>query len=100
LWRILIYFSVALLPIAWTYSIVPLLPVIMYQVLQKKLLIKVAGLCCLVLPCVAPPWGELSVLPLTLVTVLAGAGLMFDALPFRIFTASSVADFVQPSTGQ
>jgi uncharacterized membrane protein len=99
-WRILIYFSVALLPIAWTYSIVPLLPVIIYEVLQKKLLVKMAGLCCLVLPCVAPPWGYLSVLPLMLVTVLAGAGLMFDALPFRIFTASSLANFVQPSTGK
>jgi hypothetical protein len=99
-WRILIYFSVVLLPIAWIYSIVPLLPIIAYQVFQKKLAVKLVGLCCIVLPCVAPPWGDLSVLPLMLVTVLVGAGLLFDAWPYRIFTATSLAGFAQPSNGQ
>lgn len=99
-WRILVYLSVVLLPIAWIYSIVPLLPIVIYQVRQRKVLVKLAGWCCLVLPCLAPPWGDLSVLPLMLVTVLVGAGLLFDALPCRIFAFSSLADFVQSSNGK
>jgi hypothetical protein len=97
-WRVLIYFSVVLLPIAWIYSIVPLLPIIAYQVFQKKLLVKLVGLCCIVLPCIAPPWGDLSVLPMMVVMILVGAGLLFDALPYRIFTATSLADFAQSAT--
>ena len=37
LWRILIYLSITLLPIAWIYSIAPLLPVIIYQGPSKKI---------------------------------------------------------------
>ena len=100
LWRVLIYLSVALLPIAWIYSIVPLLPVVGYQILQKKLLVKLAGLCCLVLPCLAPPWGDLAVLPVLVVTIAVGAGLIFDALPFRVFTATSLADLARPAASR
>lgn len=100
LWRMLTYLSVALLPIAWVYSIVPLLPIVGYQVLQKKLIVKLAGLCCLVLPCLAPPWGDLAVLPLLVVTISVGAGLIFDVLPCRVCTATSLADLVRPSASR
>ena len=100
LWRVLTYFSVTLLPIAWIYSIVPLLPIVVYQIRQRKFLIKLTGLCCLILPCVAPIWGSLAVSPLLAVMIAMGAGLIFDALPFRIFTAVSLADLMHTSANQ
>jgi uncharacterized membrane protein len=77
IWLILAYFSVALLPISWNYSLIPLLPLIIWAVKRRHL---AAMVCCLIgvimssiLPYggIAPIWQFCSILffGLSLVTM-------------------------------
>lgn len=91
-WFLLTYFSVALLPISWIYSLVPLLPIIIMLMLRKKLSTMTIGFCCLLIPNVILPYGNSTVFPLVFVTLLLGIGLLVDGLPYRLFTAVSLAD--------
>lgn len=91
-WLLLTYFSVALLPISWMYSLTPLLPLIIWLILRKKLVTMTIGLCCLVIPCVILPYGDFTVFPLALVTLLVGVGLLADGLNLRVFTAVSLKE--------
>jgi hypothetical protein len=91
-WFLLTYFSVALLPISWIYSLVPLLPIIIMLILRKKLSTMTIGFCCLLIPNVILPYGNSTVFPLVFVTLLLGIGLLVDGLPYRLFTAISLAD--------
>lgn len=100
LWRLLSYFTVALLPISWGYSIAPLLPIVTFLVSRRKLSTMIVGSWCIVISCVGPMWGPYSVLPLVLVNLLVGTGLLFDALPFRLFTAHYLRDLAGPSSHQ
>lgn len=90
LWMVLTYLAVALLPVAWIYSLTPLLPVIVFLIAKGKLSTRCIGLCCIGIPCFVPIWGPRSVWPLVLVNMLMGVGLIVDALPFRLFTARSL----------
>ena len=92
LWILLSFFSVVLLPISWIYSMTPLLPVILLLISRKKLSTMIVGCCCLAIPCFIPAFGPATVLPLMLVNLLVGIGLLFDGLPYRLFTAVSLKD--------
>jgi hypothetical protein len=90
LWMLLTYVSVALLPLSWIYSLTPLLPVIVFLVAKGKLSTLCIGLCCIGIPWFVPIWGPRSVLPLVLVNILIGVGLIVDASPSRLLTARSL----------
>ena len=98
LWMLLTYFTVVLLPVSWIYSLVPLLPVIIFLLAKRKMSTTFVGLCCIIIPLFVPVWGPYSVFPLVLVNVLIGVGLIFDALPFRLFTARSLETMFAGST--
>jgi hypothetical protein len=89
LWMLLTYVSVALLPVSWIYSLTPLLPVIGCLLGKRKLSTLAVGLCCIGIPLFVPIWGSMAVLPLVLVNVLVGVGLLVDASRCRLFTAGS-----------
>ncbi len=89
LWMLLTYVSVALLPVSWIYSLTPLLPVIVFLLVMPKMSTRVIGVCCIVIPFVIPIWGPRSVLPLVLVNMLIGTGLLVNAMPYRLLTARS-----------
>ncbi len=95
LWILLSYFSVALLPISWNFSLAPLLPIVVFLIFRKKLSTLTIGLFCILIPYITPASG-FSV-PLALVTLLIGLGLLFDALPFKLFTATTIRDLIRPS---
>lgn len=95
LWILLSYFSVALLPIAWPYSLTPLLPVVIMLISQKKLSVLTIGFSCLIIPIIFPSFG--TAIPFAAVILLIGLGLLIDGLPFKIFTAVSLQDFIRPS---
>ena len=86
LWMLLTYVSVVLLPVSWVYSLVPLLPVIVFLLVRRRVSTLFIGLLCLGIPFFTPIWGLNSVLPLLMITVLIGIGLIFNALPFRLFS--------------
>ena len=87
LWILLSYFSVALLPIAWPYSLTPLLPVVIMLISRKKLSTVTVGFCAIVITCIFPSFG--TAIPFAAVILLIGLGLLIDGLPFKIFTAVS-----------
>jgi len=96
LWELLSYFSVALLPISWVYSLAPLLPIIISLISRKKLSTMAIGYFCIVIPFCFPIWGIPSVIPLALVNFSVGIGLLIDGLPFRLFTAATLKDLFHP----
>lgn len=96
LWMLFSFLSVALLPVAWIYSIAPLLPVILFLMRKGKWSTISAAFCGFLLPCLVPPLGDITVLPLTVATVSIGIGLVFDALPWKPFTLSLLED-ITPS---
>lgn len=89
LWMLLTYVLVALLPLFWIYSLTPLLPVIGWLLGRGKLSTLAVGLCCIGIPLFVPIWGVAAVLPLVLVNVLVGVGLLVDASRCRVLTADS-----------
>lgn len=94
LWTLFSFLSVALLPIAWIYSIAPLVPVLLFLLRKRKRLTILAALFGFLLPCLFPPLGDISVLPLTVATASIGLGLMFDVLPNKPLAASWLKDFL------
>ncbi len=83
LWMLGMYLTVALLPIAWIYSVAPLLPVILFLIRQEGRAPQVAGLVALVTPFFATPWGLYSVPPLVTVHIAVGVGLMLIGRSMR-----------------
>lgn len=82
-WMLLSYFAVALLPIFWIYSLLPLLPVMVFLVSQKKIITTLIVALCVFIPCISPPWGVEAVGPLVAVNVLVGLAFILDALDNR-----------------
>lgn len=94
-WDLFSYLSVALLPICWVYSLVPLLPTIISLISRKKLSTMAIGYFCIVVPCCCPIWGDASVFPLQLVILFAGIGLYVDGLHYGIFTATTFKELIE-----
>jgi len=94
LWILLSYFSVALLPVSWVFSLAPLLPIVIMLISRKKLSTLIVGFCSILIPCIFPPFGV--AIPFALVILLIGMGLLFDGLPFKLFTAASFGDLARP----
>ena len=90
-WVLLSFFSVALLPISWVFSLAPLLPIVIILITRKKLSTLIIGVCCIVIPFIFPSYG--TAIPSAVVVLLVGVGLLFDGLPFKLFTAVSLQDF-------
>lgn len=89
LWMLGFYLTVVLLPIAWIYSVAPLLPVILFLLRQEGRAAQVAGLAALAIPFAATPWGVNSVAPLVTVHVAVGVGLILVGRPLRFPLAGS-----------
>jgi hypothetical protein len=97
LWILLSYYSVALLPLFWIFTLTPLLPVIGRLVSRKKLSTMLIGCMCFAIPVATPPFEPSAVIPLLTVNVLIGIGLIVDALPYRLFTAATFHEMVAPT---
>jgi hypothetical protein len=89
LWMLGSYVAVALLPIAWVYSLTPLLPVIMYLLLKGTKATTGAGMVAIAMPCLCAPWGVDSVAPLVTANVAVGVGLMAAGRPAALPRAPS-----------
>ena len=83
------YFSVALLPTSYIYALVPLLPVIVFLIWQKKIVSGILATGAILAPCFYVEGGEESVLPLVSVTVFVGLAFIVDTLPLKIFQKES-----------
>jgi hypothetical protein len=94
-WVVLSYFSVALLPVSWIYSVTPLLPIMVMLISRKKLSTMIIGSCCMIIPLFIPPFGPSAAIPMALVNLLVGIGLLIDELPYRLFTATYLKDLFQ-----
>lgn len=98
-WMLLMYFAVALLPIAWVYSLAPLLPVILYLLRQGARTTLGAGITALVLPCLGASWGTESIAPLVTANVAVGVGLIAVGRPCSFPLARSFEGlFAEPET--
>ncbi|HEX2966400.1 MAG TPA: glycosyltransferase family 87 protein [Syntrophorhabdaceae bacterium] len=79
------WLSVALLPIAWIYSLAPLLPVLLYFLIQRNLISTVLCLFIIALPNFNPPWGDKFVVVFYLCVLLTGSLFVLDRLPGKCF---------------
>ena len=79
------WLSVILLPIAWVYSMAPLLPLLIYFLLQKNVLSTVLCLFIAVLPNLYRPFGDKFVIVFYLCTLLSGLLFISDRLPGKYF---------------
>lgn len=77
------WLSVALLPIAWVYSLAPLFPVLLYFILQKNIVSTLLCLIVLLLPLFNMPWGNEFVPVSYFCTVTTGALFVIDRLPVK-----------------
>jgi hypothetical protein len=84
-WMLASYFAVASLPVFWIYSLMPLLPVIIFLLCERKLATTIIALYCLLVPSIYIHGGDVSVIPIASVSVAAGLGFILDLLPFSIF---------------
>jgi hypothetical protein len=84
-WMLLSYFSVALLPTSYSYALMPLLPVIIFLLCERKLAATVPALCALLIPCIYVQGGDESALPMASVSIFIGLAFILDVLPFKIF---------------
>lgn len=84
-WMLAAYFPVALIPIFWIYSLMPLLPVLVYLISRRKIVTTALCLLCILIPSVYIRGGEESVLPMASVSLLAGLAFVCEALPFEVF---------------
>ena len=84
-WTLLNYFSIALLPVLWTFSLAPLLPIIMDLILEKKFTVTLIAITSIIIPLLLPSYGT----PLTaaMVVFLVGVGLLLSQ-PTKDFTIS------------
>jgi uncharacterized membrane protein len=78
LWLLFMYLAVALLPVAWIYSVTPLLPVVLYLLSRGRVASLLTATAALAIPFVAPAGGEEAVTPLVAVTLLVGVGLILN----------------------
>ncbi|MCF6277878.1 MAG: DUF2029 domain-containing protein [Anaerolineales bacterium] len=77
-WLILLYFSVALLPVAWVFSLAPLLPIIFLLNKNRNFIIRAIGICCILIPYIFPAFG--TGVPAMFVVFLIGLGLLFNGM--------------------
>ncbi|MDT5060814.1 MAG: hypothetical protein QOH63_1273 [Acidobacteriota bacterium] len=84
-WMLLSYFSVALLPTSYIYALMPLLPVIIFLLCERKMAATVPALCALLIPCIYVQGGDQSALPMASVSIFIGLAFILDVLPFKIF---------------
>jgi hypothetical protein len=77
-WMVWTFLSVALLPVVWIYSLVPLLPILLRLLASKNRMIKYIGWASLVLPICGPPWGSKAVPFVAGTTVLIGIGMTLN----------------------
>jgi hypothetical protein len=84
-WMLLSYFAVACLPIFWIYSLLPLLPVIIFLLCERKIVTTVIALVCILIPSVYVWGGELYVLLIAGVSILAGLCFILDVSSLKIF---------------
>lgn len=83
-WLLLSYLAVACLPIFWLYSLMPLLPVIIFLLCDRKILAMIIAFLCLLIPSIYIHGGEQSVLPIASVSVIPGLAFILDVLPVRL----------------
>jgi uncharacterized membrane protein len=69
------YLSVALLPIAWPYSRVPLILALVYMVRSRHRGAIILAIMAVAIPVFFPVWGAKSIAPLVGMDLLVGLGL-------------------------
>jgi hypothetical protein len=84
-WMILAYLAVACLPIFWVYSLMPLLPVLIFLLIQRKIITTIIGLYCLLIPSIFLHGDERSLIFIASVSLLTGLAFILDVLPFKVF---------------
>jgi hypothetical protein len=84
-WMLLAYFAVACLPIFWIYSLMPLLPVLIFLLSERKIVTSVIALLCILIPSVYVRGGELSVLLTASVCLFTGLAFILDLSSIKIF---------------
>jgi hypothetical protein len=75
LWVLFSYLSVALLPIAWPYSRVPLILALVYMVRSRHRGAIILAIMAVAIPVFFPVWGAKSIAPLVGMDLLVGLGL-------------------------
>lgn len=85
IWMLLAYLSVACLPIFWIYSLMPLLPVLVFLIFQRKIVTTIISLVCILIPSIYIYGDEQSLVFVSSVVLLAGLAFVLDVLPFKIF---------------
>ncbi|MDQ3819434.1 MAG: DUF2029 domain-containing protein [Acidobacteriota bacterium] len=84
-WMLMSYFSVALLPTSYLYSLLPLVPVIIFLLSERKIVTTLIVLYCLLIPSVYVKGGDESVIPVASATLLLGLAFILDLLPLKVF---------------
>lgn len=74
-WNLFSYLSVILLPIAWTYSILPLV-IILFSTIQQRGISRYIAIAALIPPILSPPWGILTPFFLFFFFVLQGVSIV------------------------
>lgn len=82
-WEAWVWASVALLPIVWVYSLLPLLPVLVRLLQRRVVLPGVAAALALLLPWLAAPFGVQSTGMISGCVLLTGAALLLETLHRR-----------------
>jgi uncharacterized membrane protein len=82
-WMLLSYFSVALLPTAYVYALMPLAPVIVFLVCRNKIATTLIALYCILVPCIYTAGGDVAVLPMASVSIAIGLGFLVDVFPVK-----------------
>ena len=85
LWMLMSYFAVVCLPIFWIYSLLPLLPVIVYLIYQRNIATSLISLYALIISSVYIRGGEESAPFIASATVLVGLAFILDQLPMSLF---------------
>ena len=80
-WDFWSWVSVALLPIAWIYSLLPLLPALVRVLLRGPLVARALALATLTIPFFVDPFGLPSGIRLAFGTAWLGAALLVDVAP-------------------
>ncbi|HKR01618.1 MAG TPA: glycosyltransferase family 87 protein [Pyrinomonadaceae bacterium] len=83
-WMLLGYFSVACLPIFWIYSLLPLLPVLIFLLCERKVVTAAIVLLCLLVPFLFVRGGELYVVLVAGICVLTGLAFMLDVSSLKL----------------
>lgn len=81
-WMVWTFLSVALLPVIWIYSLVPLLPIVLNLIRSKYIGSKIIALGSVIIPLWTFPWGDTSVPFVAGVTLLIGIGVTINNSPY------------------